>query len=123
MEDLPDYVLGQDILAWPLQGPIMDRSREWLGESDKGIIMLRRMCLDEVDKVERGEDPINTFRDPHQRIDLPIPDYYNPKSFKKGSLVAVTTGSHCPWLDEVDEMMDKAARAAREADAEMAAVG
>ena len=123
MEDLPDYVLGQDILAWPLQGAIMDRSKEWLGESDKGIIMLRRMCMDQIDAVERGEDPINTFRTPHSRIDLPIPNYYNPKSFKKGSLVAVTTGMHCPWLDEVDEMMDKAAQAAREADAQMVAAG
>jgi 5,5'-dehydrodivanillate O-demethylase len=123
MEDLPDYVLGQDILAWPLQGPIMDRSKEWLGESDKGLIMLRRMCMDQIDAVERGEDPINTFRAPHDRIDLPIPDYYNPRSFQKGSLIAVTTGMHCPWLDQVDEMMDKAAQAAREADKQMVAAG
>jgi hypothetical protein len=36
-------------------------------------------------------------------------------------LVAVTTGQHCPWLDEVDAMMDRAAQALRQAEAEEAA--
>lgn len=115
IELLPDYVLGQDMIAWPLQGSIMDRSKERLAESDKGLVMLRRMCLDQIEIVEQGGDPINTFRDTekYQRIDLPIPDYFNPASYQAGSLVAVTTGYHCPWLNEVDEMMGKAAEAAR----------
>ncbi|MFN0073876.1 MAG: Rieske 2Fe-2S domain-containing protein [Chloroflexota bacterium] len=123
IEDLPDYVLGQDMVVWPLQGPIMDRSQEWLGESDRGLVMLRRMCQEQIEAVQAGGDPINTFRDPatNQRVDLPIPDYTNPRNYKKGSLVAVTTGSHCPWLNDVDEMMDRAAIAAREADKEVVA--
>jgi 5,5'-dehydrodivanillate O-demethylase len=93
----------------------MDRSQERLGESDRGLVMLRRLCMDQIDVVEAGGDPINTFRDPatNQRVDLPIPNYFNPAAYMKGSLVAVTTGTNCPWLDEVDEMMDKAAQAAR----------
>jgi hypothetical protein len=117
IEELPDYVLGQDILAWPLQGAIVDRSQERLGESDKGLIMLRRFLLDQVDVVQSGGEPINVFRDPEQNecLRLPIPDYVGPRGYKQGMLVAVTTGTHCPWLDEVDAMMTRAEAAQRAA--------
>lgn len=125
IEALPDFVLGQDMVVWPLQGEIMDRSQERLGESDKGLVMLRRFCLEQVQVVENGGEPINVFRDPAQneRIELPIPDYHNPAGYQTGSLVAVTTGTNCPWLDEVDEMMGRAAQAARNAEKEMVAAG
>ena len=98
----------------------MDRSKERLGESDKGLVLLRRLCMDQIDTLEAGGELMNVFHDPatNRRIDLPIPDYHNPKHFKKGSLVTVTTGAHCPWLQEVDDMMDKAAQAARQAEQE-----
>jgi 5,5'-dehydrodivanillate O-demethylase len=117
IEELPDYVLGQDILAWPLQGAIVDRTQERLGESDKGLIMLRRFLLDQVDVVQSGGEPINVFRDPEQNecLRLPIPDYVGPRGYKQGMLVAVTTGTHCPWLDEVDAMMTRAEAAQRAA--------
>jgi 5,5'-dehydrodivanillate O-demethylase oxygenase subunit len=117
IEELPDYVLGQDILAWPLQGAIVDRTQERLGESDKGLIMLRRFLLDQVDVVQSGGEPINVFRDPEQNecLRLPIPDYVGPRGYKQGMLVAVTTGTHCPWLAEVDAMMTRAEAAQRAA--------
>jgi 5,5'-dehydrodivanillate O-demethylase len=120
IEDLPDYVLGQDMLVWPLQGDIVDRSQESLGESDKGIIMLRRLLMDQMAIVEQGGEPMNVFRDPAANtcIQLPIPDYVGPRNYRKGMLVAVTTGQHCPWLDEVDAMMDRAAEALRQVEAE-----
>jgi hypothetical protein len=119
IEDLPDYVLGQDMLVWPLQGDIVDRSQEWLGESDKGIIMLRRLLMDQIAIVEQGGEPMNVFRDPARNtcIDLPIPDYVGPRNYRPGSLVAVTTGQHCPWLNEIDAMMSRAAEALRQAEA------
>jgi hypothetical protein len=65
---------------------------------------------------------MNVFRDPARNtcIELPIPDYVGPRNYRKGMLVAVTTGQHCPWLDEVDAMMDRAAEALRQAEAEEA---
>jgi hypothetical protein len=86
--------------------------------------MLRRLLMEQMDIVARGGEPINVFRDPHknQSIALPIPDYMGPRNYRKGMLVAVTTGSHCPWLEEVDAMMWRAAEAQRQAEQAEAAV-
>jgi len=113
IDELPDFVLGQDILAWPLQGEIVDRSQEHLGESDRGIILFRRLLMEQMDIVQAGGEPMNVFRDPatNQSLDLPIPDYVGPRGYRPGMLMAVTTGPHCPWLDEVDAMMTRAAEA------------
>jgi 5,5'-dehydrodivanillate O-demethylase len=59
-----DTVPGQDMMAWITQGPISDRTTERLGTSDKGIILYRGLMLEQMDKVERGEDPMGVIRDP-----------------------------------------------------------
>jgi 5,5'-dehydrodivanillate O-demethylase len=61
-ELLPDSIEGQDILAWVTQGPIADRTREQLGTIDKGVIMLRRMFFEQMERVRQGEDPICVLR-------------------------------------------------------------
>jgi 5,5'-dehydrodivanillate O-demethylase len=61
---ITDHVDGQDILAWLTQGPIADRTKEALGSTDRGITMYRRMLKREMQKVQNGEDPILTMRDP-----------------------------------------------------------
>ena len=61
-----DFVLGQDLMAWVTQGGIADRREEKLGESDKGIILYRRMLREQMALVEDGGEPMNTFRDPAQ---------------------------------------------------------
>jgi 5,5'-dehydrodivanillate O-demethylase len=53
----------QDLVAWFSQGAIQDRTTEVLGRSDKGIIAFRQMLEENISAVERGNDPINTFRD------------------------------------------------------------
>ena len=53
----------QDRAAQESQGLIHDRSREILGTSDQGVVMLRRMLSESIDKVARGEDPIGIVRD------------------------------------------------------------
>jgi 5,5'-dehydrodivanillate O-demethylase len=72
-EYLLDYIHAQDIMAWVTQGPIADRTRERLGASDRGLVLLRNMYRREMEKVERGEDPIGILREgAHNRvIDLP----------------------------------------------------
>lgn len=68
-----DFVDGQDIMAWSTSGPIADRTREHLGKSDIGLIMLRRMYEREMEKVERGEDPMGVLRDPAQNQIIELP--------------------------------------------------
>jgi 5,5'-dehydrodivanillate O-demethylase len=56
-----DYTFNQDYMAWVTQGPIAQRDKEKLGESDRGIILFRRMLKEEMQKLERGETPMNVF--------------------------------------------------------------
>jgi 5,5'-dehydrodivanillate O-demethylase len=61
---LVDNIDGQDMMVWATQGPIADRTREHIGGSDRGVAMLRKMLREQIEAVERGEDPIGTIRDP-----------------------------------------------------------
>jgi 5,5'-dehydrodivanillate O-demethylase len=68
-----DYVDGQDIMTWVTQGPIADRTRERLVASDRGIVLLRKLLFEQLERVERGSDPIGVVRDPEENhlIELP----------------------------------------------------
>ncbi len=59
-----DNVNGQDMMAWVTQGPIADRTDERLGMTDEGIILLRKVLEEQIERVARGEDPIGVVRDP-----------------------------------------------------------
>lgn len=55
--------MGHDINVhdqWAVesQGPIQDRTREHLGQSDKGISLYRRLLLEAIDCVEKGGRPL-----------------------------------------------------------------
>jgi 5,5'-dehydrodivanillate O-demethylase len=63
-----DQVDAQDFMAWETQGPILDRTRERLAGSDRGIVMYRDILRREINKVEQGLDPMNVFRDPNHAI-------------------------------------------------------
>ncbi len=67
------HVGNQDIVAWISQGPIADRTRETLGASDRGVVMLRRRLLDDLAAIAEGKDPRGLIRDPQRnaRIELP----------------------------------------------------
>ena len=51
-------------MAWIGQGPISDRTQEHLVTSDKGVILYHNLILENITKVERGEDPMGLVRDP-----------------------------------------------------------
>jgi len=56
---------GQDRVVWETQGPIFDRTIETLGGSDRGIVLFRRMLEEQIERVERGEEPdVAVVRDP-----------------------------------------------------------
>jgi 5,5'-dehydrodivanillate O-demethylase len=70
-----DYVLAQDMVGWYAQGVSVDRTKEHLGVSDVNVIAYRKMLKEQIEKVQRGEAPINTFHDPAAayRPELTIP--------------------------------------------------
>ena len=68
-----EMVDSQDIMCWVTAGPIADRSLEQLGTTDVGIIAFRKMLWRELERVERGEDPLGVVRDPGLRmVELPL---------------------------------------------------
>jgi 5,5'-dehydrodivanillate O-demethylase len=73
MENFP----SQDQMAWETQGPVANRPDEHLGESDRGIILFRKLLRDQIRAVQNGEDPIGVNRDPkHDEMIRLIPKGY-----------------------------------------------
>lgn len=63
----------QDIYAWATQGPIAERDQEHLGQSDIGVIMYRELLREQMEKVERCEEPMEVYRDPARNVYIDIP--------------------------------------------------
>jgi 5,5'-dehydrodivanillate O-demethylase len=70
---LTSHIMNQDFVAWIGQGAVADRTLEHLGESDRGVILLRRRLLEEADIAARGGDPKAVVRDPAKNQRLPLP--------------------------------------------------
>jgi len=68
-----DAVAAQDAAAWETQGPIADREHERLATSDRGIVLLRQMVKQNIERVRHGIDPLGIERDPgHAMIDTKL---------------------------------------------------
>jgi 5,5'-dehydrodivanillate O-demethylase len=70
---ITSHIMNQDFVAWIGQGAVADRTKEHLGESDRGVILLRRRMLEEAAVVARGGDPKAVVRDPAKNERLPLP--------------------------------------------------
>jgi len=68
------HIMNQDFTAWVGQGTVADRTKEHLGESDRGVILMRKRILEEAEVVARGGEPKAVIRDPEQNrcVRLPI---------------------------------------------------
>lgn len=74
---ITSHVMNQDFAAWVGQGDIADRTKEHLGRSDRGVIMMRKRFEDDLAGLDTGNtDPKAVVRDPaiNECIDLPIFD-------------------------------------------------
>jgi 5,5'-dehydrodivanillate O-demethylase len=101
-EWLRDYVDGQDIVAWITQGRISDRSREHLGKSDLGVILLRKLYTEQMARVAEGQDPICTFREPHEIVELPMErDKFGPAAEFRAMWCRESSIRFSPIRDEV----------------------
>ena len=77
---MPEQINAQDMMVWITQGAITDHTLEHLGESDRGVALYRRTLLEELAKVERGEDPLGVVRDAAENtpyIRLPVEKQVN----------------------------------------------
>lgn len=76
-EWITSHVMNQDFAAWVGQGAIADRTREHLGRSDRGVIMMRKRFENDIARIKAGnEDPKAIIRDPalNACIKLPVFD-------------------------------------------------
>ncbi|MDB5726933.1 MAG: Iron-sulfur containing oxygenase [Noviherbaspirillum sp.] len=63
---------AQDYVALRGQGVIADRTTENLSASDAGIVLLRKICLREMEAIRNGQ-PAKQWRHLDEKFDLPIP--------------------------------------------------
>jgi 5,5'-dehydrodivanillate O-demethylase len=69
---ITSHVINQDIVAWVGQGRIADRTKEFLGASDRGIVMMRRRYMEDYKRIEEGLDPKGVIRDPEVAKHVPL---------------------------------------------------
>ena len=106
---ITDFIDGQDMFAWVSQGPVAERHLEKLGESDVGITLYRRLLKEQMDRVRRGQDPMEVYRDPaeNELIELFHETMREPGAYRKYKF----TGGHMkysPSLGEVQELYRQA---------------
>ena len=82
-----DSTIGQDMMAWVTQGPISARDTERLGTTDKGVILYRSLLLEQIEVVERGEDPLGVIRNPSENESIPV-ELEGPQHAAVGGFVA-----------------------------------
>ncbi len=105
-----ETIWAQDRMAWETQGRIMDRAKEHLGASDRGIILFRQMLREQIERVQQGHDPLGVIRDPaEQRIELPLDQYVDAGA----APTATTERTMFSYLDERQEWFDVPEGAAR----------
>lgn len=73
---ITSHVMNQDFLAWAGQGRITDRTLEHLGQSDRGILMIRKRFFEELKAIGEGGEPKFAIRDPERNrcVELPMMD-------------------------------------------------
>ena len=70
---ITSHVMNQDFVAWVGQGANSDRWNEHLGESDRGVILMRKRLLDDVKLVQDGGEPKALVRDANLNQCVPLP--------------------------------------------------
>jgi 5,5'-dehydrodivanillate O-demethylase len=109
-EFLLDFVDGGDIMAWVSQGPIADRTREVLGEWDRGIVLYRRLLFEQLDAVAAGEDPLGVVRDAALNASIELPQernkYGRGNSFL-GEAIQMSQVRYSPIRDRIVEVLSR----------------
>lgn len=70
---ITSHVANQDFAAWVGQGRITDRTRETLGASDRGIVLMRRRFFEELDAVAAGSVPKGLITDKTRNHKIHLP--------------------------------------------------
>ena len=107
-EHITDFVLGQDMMAWVTQGPIAERNREKLAESDEGIILFRRLLREQMAIAAAGGDPMNVLRDPAENKSIDIPVEWSLIEAARTRRLATGQAGYSTLLDVVEDAWARA---------------
>jgi 5,5'-dehydrodivanillate O-demethylase len=88
---ITSHIMNQDFVAWVGQDTVADRTLEHLGESDRGIIMMRRRLLDDMKVIADGGEPKALIRDEGLSSCVPLP-IIGRSNFVDGTPPGVTFG-------------------------------
>ena len=106
-----DFVDGGDIMAWVSQGTIADRTRETLLDTDRGIVLFRRLLLQQLEAVAAGRDPLGVIRDPSENVRIDLPQERN--KYGRGSsflreAIDMSHVRHSPIKERILEVVSTA---------------
>jgi len=76
----PALFVVEDNVALAGQGRITDRARDWLGQSDRGVILLRRIWERELTALAEGK-PLKEWRRPTERMGLAVSEITEMAAF------------------------------------------
>jgi 5,5'-dehydrodivanillate O-demethylase len=72
-ELITSHVFNRNFTIWVEQGAIVDRTKEHLVESDRGLLMLRSKLFSQVALIADGGEPKGTLRDPTKNVRVALP--------------------------------------------------
>lgn len=109
----------QDNLIFVAQGEIADRTKERLGDTDRGIILYRKLLKEQMEIIADGGQPMNVFRDPERNISITLPEvkqYYaqgrgKDGTYKSGAATARSAIGSFPIAAQLEELFVKEAEA------------
>jgi 5,5'-dehydrodivanillate O-demethylase len=106
-----NFTIGQDSMAWWTQGPLAQREVEKLAESDKGIILYRRLLKEQMQIVTDGGDPLNVYRDPAKNVNIYVVhegDAREPKATPSTPRTGTEGGGPSPMSGQIHKETGKA---------------
>ncbi len=71
---ITSHVMNQDFVGWIGQGEVADRTQEHLGRSDRGILLMRRRFLHDIEGLAKGADPKGLIRDEESNRCVMLPN-------------------------------------------------
>jgi len=105
-EFILDFVDGADIMAWVSQGPINDRTRELLVESDQGIALFRALLREQLETVASGGDPMGVMRDRADNEIIELPQERNKYGRGREFLLDAIQLSHVRYSPIRDRLLE-----------------
>jgi 5,5'-dehydrodivanillate O-demethylase len=111
--------MNQDFIAWVGQGRQSDRENEHLGESDRGVILMRRKMIEQAELVRDGGTPKGLVFDPQKNHAIHLPrvgDTFGTLNFGETVVKAPRNrhlyGQPQEVLDEMDRIWTERSRGA-----------